>query len=108
MDYVLFLQSQEDVPVHANPDEVGEYKYVSIDELKEMLKDPELIWSPWFRGMMDRGIFDWWKDLEGTLAGKNTNEDVVFFDPPKEHFASYNLPSHNRSTGVLSLKVPTS
>eukprot|EP00977_Amphora_coffeiformis_P023596 scaffold13742_cov157-Amphora_coffeaeformis.AAC.3 len=108
VDYVLFLQSQEDVPVNVNPDEVGDCKYVSIEELKEMLKDPTLIWSPWFRGMMDRGIFDWWGDLEGSLTGKYTNDEVVFFDPPKEHFAQYNLPSHGRGTGVLSSSVPSS
>ena len=107
VDYILFLQSQDDVPVAANPEEVSNYKYVSMDELKEMLKDPTLIWSPWFRGMLDRGIFDWWADLEGSLAGKYTNDKVVFFDPPEEHFASYNLPSHDRKTGVLSSAVPT-
>ena len=107
VDYILFLQSQRDVPVDANPDEVSDYKYVSIDELRDMLKDPTLIWSPWFRGMLDRGIFDWWADLEGSLAGKYTNEEVVFFDPPEEHFASYNLPSHGRKTGVLSSSVTT-
>ena len=73
-----------------------------------MLKDPTLIWSPWFRGMMDRGIFDWWGDLEGSLAGKYTNDKVVFFDPPKEHFAEYNLPSHGRTTGVLSSNIHAS
>ena len=106
VDYVLFLQSQADVPIEANPDEVGDFKYVTIQELKDMMQDPTLIWSPWFRGMMDRGIFDWWNDLEGSLAGKYTNEDVVFFDPPAEHHASYNVQSHGRRTGVLSSGVP--
>ena len=32
VDYVLFLQSQQHVPVNANPDEVRDYKYVSIEE----------------------------------------------------------------------------
>lgn len=107
VDYVLFYQSNKDIPVIANPDEVSHYKYVSIEELQEMFKDPTLIWSPWFRGMMDRGIWDWWGDLEGSLKGKYTNENVTFFDPPKEHFANYNLASHSRVTGVLSAGAPS-
>ena len=102
VDYVLFLQSEEEVPVAANPDEVGTSKYVTRDELREMFADKSLLWSPWFRGMMDLGIWDWWKDLEGSLAGKYTNDQVTFFDPPAAHFASYNLPSHGRTTGVRS------
>lgn len=102
VDYVLFLQSEEEVPVAANPDEVGASKYVTRDELRKMFADKSLLWSPWFRGMMDLGIWDWWKDLEGSLAGKYTNDQVTFFDPPAAHFASYNLPSHGRTTGVRS------
>jgi len=102
VDYILFLQSTSNVPVKANPEEVAEYKYVSLQELRDMMEEPGLLWSPWFRGIMDRGGWDWWADLEGSLAGKYTNEKVVFFDPPVEHVAHYNLPSHDRETGVLS------
>ena len=103
VDYILFLQIDGDsVPVDANPDEVAEYKYVSIDELQAMLKEPDSLWSPWFLGILERGGWGWWADLEGSLAGEYTNEDVVFFDPPPEHVSSFNLDSHNRQTGVLS------
>jgi isopentenyl-diphosphate delta-isomerase len=102
IDYILFLQVNGQVPVDANPDEVSDYKYVSMEEMKDMMEDPDLLWSPWFRGIMNRGGFDWWADLRGSLQGKYTNLDVTFFDPPKEHYASYNLPSHERKTGVLS------
>jgi isopentenyl-diphosphate delta-isomerase len=104
VDYILFLQVQDEVPVIPNPEEVSDYKYVSLDELKAMMEEPGLLWSPWFRGIMDRGGWDWWADLEGSLAGKYTNEQVTFFDPPKEHVASYNSPSHGRETGVLSMQ----
>ena len=105
VDYVLFCQVQhsgDDIAVLPNPDEVSTHKFVSIDELKSMMDDPHLLWSPWFRGIMDRGAWDWWSDLSGSFAGKYTNDHVEFFDPPLEHFASYNLPSHGRLTGVLS------
>lgn len=104
LDYVLFLQSApgEEPTVTPNPEEVSEYKYVSASELKSMFDEPDLMWSPWFRGIMDRGGFAWWEDLEATLEGKNTQEDIDFFDPPTEHVASYNLPSHGKLTGVLT------
>lgn len=102
VDYILFYQSPEaSVPVTAAADEVSDYKYVSMEELKTMMKDPKLLWSPWFVGIMERGGWDWWANLSDSLAGKNTNDKVTYFEPPKEHMASYNLPSHTRTTGVL-------
>jgi len=104
VDYILFFRLPEgiDLPVNPCDDEVEEYKYVTIDELKEMMKDPDLLWSPWFLGILERGVFDWWEDIDNSLAGKNTNENVVFFDPPEEHRAAYNKDTHGRQTGVLS------
>lgn len=103
VDYVLFLKNKEEQPeVHPNPDEVSEFKYVSIDDLKAMFEDPGLEWSPWFRGIMDLGGFEWWEDLGATLEGKHCYSDVTFFDPPQAHYGKYNLPSHDRLTGVLS------
>jgi len=107
VDYILFLQLPTQIPVNPNSEEVQTYKWVSLDELKHMMKGDDdehkdLLWSPWFRGIMDRGGWDWWADMEGTLAGKYTNDKVTFFEPPAEHYASYNLHSHSRQTGVLS------
>lgn len=106
IDYVLFLQNKSEQPeIHPNPEEVSEWKYVSIDELKKMFEEPGLEWSPWFRGIMNLSGFEWWNDLEATLEGKHCHSEVTFFDPPQDHFASFNLPSHDRSTGVLSNQV---
>jgi isopentenyl-diphosphate delta-isomerase len=102
VDYILFCQMEEPKEIAVDPEEVAAYKYVSIQELKTMMKDPDLLWSPWFLGIMERGGFDWWQDLESSLAGKNTNSDVVFFDPAPEHAANYNLATHTRQTGVLT------
>lgn len=102
VDYILFLKSNQesDIPLYPAPDEVSQYKYVSISELQQMMKEPGLLWSPWFRGIMDRGGWEWWADLDGALAGKYTNDQVTYFDPPEEHHANYNLPEHTRKTGV--------
>jgi isopentenyl-diphosphate Delta-isomerase len=103
VDYILFVKANSaTVPVQAHPDEVADYKYVSLDELKEMRRDPTLLWSPWFLGIMERGGWDWWADLDGALAGKYTNDQVTYFDPPEMHVGQYNLDSHTRQTGVLS------
>ena len=88
-----------------NPDEVGDLRFVTIDELKSMLYESEnkekFTWSPWFVGIMERGGFEWWEDLDNTLQGKNTNTDIVFFDPPEDFVASYNHADHDKSTGIL-------
>lgn len=103
VDYVLFLQCLDVQPVVVpNPDEVSEYKYVSIEELKSMMTEHGLKWSPWFLGIMERGGFDWWADLEGALKGKYCDPEVTYFECSKEHSASYNLPSHGEGVGVLS------
>lgn len=102
VDYILFLRTNQSIPIHPAADEVSDYRFVTIDQLKEMLQQPDLIWSPWFLGIMERGGWDYWADLDGSLDGKNTNEEVTFFEPPAEHVASYNLQSHTRQTGVLA------
>ena len=78
---------------------------IPLDELKSMLYDSEnkekYTWSPWFVGIMERGGFDWWEDLDNTLQGKNTNTDIAFFDPPMDFVASYNHADHDKTTGIL-------
>lgn len=102
VDYILFYKTKEDqVKLNANPDEVSDYKYISLQGLKDMMKEPGLLWSPWFVGIMERGGWEWWEKLDQSLNGDFTNSDVTFFDPPKVHAADYNLESHTRTTGVL-------
>jgi len=101
VDYILFCQMPEPT-LQVDPEEVANVKYVSMDDLKQMMADPQHIWSPWFLGIMERGGFAWWEDLQNSLAGKKTNTDVTFFDPDPAFVADYNLPTHTRQTGVLS------
>jgi isopentenyl-diphosphate delta-isomerase type 1 len=110
VDYILFYQQRPDegqLPIIANPEEVSDYKYVTADELQSMMKEPDQLWSPWFVGIMERGGWDWWADLQGSFDGKYTNKDVTFFDPPPDHFADFNLPTHGRLTGVISRLEPS-
>lgn len=103
VDYILFCQMPKEPKLdNVDSEEVANTKYVSIAQLKEMMKDPQHIWSPWFLGIMERGGFEWWADLPNSLAGKNTNTDITFFDPDPAFVADYNLRTHTRQTGVLS------
>jgi len=86
IDYILFAQA--DVKVKPNPEEVGEIRYVTQEELREMM-DPKsgLLWSPWFRIIAEKFLPYWWEDLETTL---NSDEFVDYqtihrFDPTSEH-----------------------
>lgn len=71
MDYLLFFVG--DVEVHPNPEEVSDIKYVTRDELKELLrkadaKEDDIKISPWFRLVVDNFLFKWWDHMEqGTL-----------------------------------------
>ena len=52
--------------------------------------------------IMERGGFEWWSNLDEALArdGRYVDPQITYFDPPKEHVAVYNLPSHGPLTGV--------
>eukprot|EP00325_Prymnesiales_sp_UTEX-LB-985_P005359 CAMPEP_0174704712 /NCGR_PEP_ID=MMETSP1094-20130205/8204_1 /TAXON_ID=156173 /ORGANISM="Chrysochromulina brevifilum, Strain UTEX LB 985" /LENGTH=66 /DNA_ID=CAMNT_0015902797 /DNA_START=56 /DNA_END=256 /DNA_ORIENTATION=- len=49
---------------------------------------------------MERGGWRWWADLEEAMNEKSSffTEEIVFFDPPREHHAAYNLASHDTAT----------
>ncbi|CAN8269751.1 unnamed protein product [Cochlearia groenlandica] len=72
LDYLLFIV--RDVKVKPNADEVAEIKYVSREELKELVKKADageegLKLSPWFRLVVDNFLMKWWDHVEkGTLV----------------------------------------
>jgi isopentenyl-diphosphate Delta-isomerase len=105
VDYILFYRiNAPTVPVNKNVDEVNGYEFISMDDLKErMYGDNDLLWSPWFVGIMERGGWDWWRNIDEALQGKFTNREITFFDPPSNHVAYYNRPEHTRTTGVLKV-----
>jgi isopentenyl-diphosphate delta-isomerase type 1 len=119
VDYVLFLKYPEkEIPLQVNAEEVGEYKYVSANELKQMFAEssdtetpPEstsILWSPWFRGIMEKGGYEWWDHLDEIVSSADeahcqfTTSKVTFFSPPPQHHAVFNHDdTHSRQTGVL-------
>lgn len=66
IDYVLFVKA--DVDITPNPEEVDAYKYVTLTELKSMMKPSSgLLWSPWFRILANHFLEDWWQDIDRTI-----------------------------------------
>ena len=86
IDYILFIQA--DVKVKPNPEEVIDTKYVSLQELQQMM-DPSsgLLWSPWFRIIAEKFLPLWWQDLDTTLTtDKWVDLKTIYrFDPTAEH-----------------------
>lgn len=110
IDYILFIKCVEEPELNIDSEEVSDYEYVTLEQLKDYmfgkdtLRNSKMLFSPWFRGIMENGGFDWMKDLDGALDGKYCNKQIYYFDPPPEHCAEYNLEAHDKSTGVLEGK----
>ena len=74
IDYILF--AQKDVSIAANPNEVMDYRFVSQDELKDLLKQGEegkVKITPWFRMICERFLFQWWDSLTDLTAFIDTS-----------------------------------
>jgi len=87
IDYILFIRA-DGLNIKPHPEEVDDYKYVTLAELQEMMK-PEsgLLWSPWFRIIVERFLVNWWKDLDETFKTDKWVDlkSIHRFDPTSEH-----------------------
>eukprot|EP00301_Raphidiophrys_heterophryoidea_P012203 c18582_g1_i1.p1 GENE.c18582_g1_i1~~c18582_g1_i1.p1 ORF type:complete len:733 (-),score=175.89 c18582_g1_i1:73-2271(-) len=91
IDYVLFIRSgtitEQYLKPRMNLEEVSDVKFVTQAELNDMMANPDLLWSPWFRIIAERFLVHWWKDLDRTI---NTNDfvdtlNIHRFDPLAHH-----------------------
>ncbi|KAI9229785.1 MAG: isopentenyl pyrophosphate isomerase [Piptocephalis tieghemiana] len=62
IDYILFHLGEPDLNV--NPNEVESIRWVSQDDLRDMIAQSELILTPWFRMIADTFLFKWWDQLD--------------------------------------------
>ncbi|PIA98747.1 Isopentenyl-diphosphate Delta-isomerase [Cercospora beticola] len=64
IDYILFVKA--DVTIDANPNEVRDWKYVTMSELESAMNDEnaQSLFTPWFRLICDDTLFQWWKLLQ--------------------------------------------
>ncbi|KAG8464430.1 hypothetical protein KFE25_003493 [Diacronema lutheri] len=87
IDYILFYRA-DGVKVTPHPEEVDDVKWVSHAELLEMMKPASgLLWSPWFRIIVERFLVHWWADLDATFStDKHVDCGKIYrFDPTTEH-----------------------
>lgn len=87
IDYVLLAQvSRDSLALNPHPEEIDEVKWVSQSELKDLLNEKNLLWSPWFRIIVKRWMEKWWTDLPKTLGTQEYRDfDTIHrFDPPSE------------------------
>lgn len=64
IDYILIMQAKNDITINANYNEVRDFKWVSQQELQNMFKDPELVFTPWFKLICEKFLFQWWSKLD--------------------------------------------
>jgi isopentenyl-diphosphate delta-isomerase len=70
MDYILFVKPKGEVQLNPHPDEVQDTKYVTREELVEMMKEENgLKWSPWFRIIAEEFLDSWWRNLHEAFDG---------------------------------------
>ncbi|ODV93036.1 hypothetical protein PACTADRAFT_52197 [Pachysolen tannophilus NRRL Y-2460] len=62
IDYILVIKANPNLNLNLN--EVKDIKYVGHQELKDMFKDPKLTFTPWFKLICDRYLFQWWDNLD--------------------------------------------
>jgi len=71
IDYILFAQ-KSGIQANPNPNEVSDYRFVTQDELRELIATAEekgLRITPWFRLIVQTFIYKWWSAvLEGGPA----------------------------------------
>ncbi|KAL5338301.1 NUDIX hydrolase domain-like protein [Aspergillus crustosus] len=61
VDYILFIEA--DVDLDVNPNEARDTRYVSAEDLKEMFKQSDLKFTPWFQLICNSMLFEWWSHL---------------------------------------------
>lgn len=66
IDYILFIQ--RDVTVVANPNEVKSYRFVTANELRQLLaeagQEGGVTITPWFKAIAEKFLFEWWEHLD--------------------------------------------
>lgn len=71
MDYILFHRlgvRGEALPVAPHPEEVGGVRWVTREELGEMMEEGNgLKWSPWFRLIARDLLGGWWEEMDEAL-----------------------------------------
>jgi len=78
IDYIFIYKTDKDkdLTILGNPNEVKEFKYVTMEELKNMMNDKDLKFTPWFKLICENYLFDWWKQLD--TIEDHTNDVQIY------------------------------
>jgi hypothetical protein len=73
-----------------HPEEVDALLWVSQQQLLTMFQDPNLLFSPWFRIIVQKwflGPQGWWTNFKECMTTDKYQDytNIHKFDPPKEH-----------------------
>lgn len=60
-----------------NTNEVRDSRYVSADELKQMFKQSDLKFTPWFKLICNSMLFEWWSHLGSATLDKYKGEKEI-------------------------------
>ena len=86
------IPSKDGLTLKPHPDEVDAIQWVTKPKLIELLNDTSLLFSPWFRLIVQKWLLPkvggWWDNLEETMTtDKHCDFTTIHeFDPPKEHY----------------------
>lgn len=75
IDYILIIQTANDLKINPNPNEIKDFRYVDANELKAMLADKSLLFTPWFKLICETYLFEWWQNLHCLADFRNDNID---------------------------------
>ncbi|KAK5674547.1 isopentenyl-diphosphate delta-isomerase idi1 [Elasticomyces elasticus] len=116
IDYILFIKA--DVDLDSNPNEVQATKWVAEGDLKTMLKDDTLLFTPWFKLICQSMIFEWWEHLDSGLEKYMGERDIrrmlvieilpapsssLIFPAPAAKIRKAQLITYGRSSKPLSV-----
>ncbi|SNX87576.1 probable isopentenyl-diphosphate delta-isomerase [Melanopsichium pennsylvanicum] len=84
IDYILFITAN--VSLNPNMNEVCDTKWVSPDELKALMTelDPQAF-TPWFKLIVQKFLFPWWKELLARRDDDNKPLDAKMLSDLTDH-----------------------
>jgi len=76
VDYILFIKPSKTVDLAVNPNEVRDSRFVSMEELKAMFKEPGLKYTPWFKLICESMLYEWWDHLDSGLEKYQGEKEI--------------------------------
>lgn len=71
IDYILIGKVPNSLTIDANYNEVRDFKWVSQAELEQMFQDLNLVFTPWFKLICQKFLFQWWNKLDNLAQFKD-------------------------------------